>query len=474
MGVGLLRWCGVLAIFLMSSEASAAPTSCAAPPPAVVVKLPPGIRVKLSAASAAIAARPMDAAATGRLGMLLHALEQFEAAAGCYAHARQLAPNTFAWAYMSGVAHAELGAYDAAIAAFRRARDIDDRYLPARLRLADALLATHELDGSESEYRSLLRGYPELALAHYGMARVLRAKGDADGALRENQTAVDLAPEFGAALYALSLAYRDAGQPVFADRYMSAFRRFGTRKPSLPDPVMEDMRSMGGTARELIARAVALGRAGRLDDAIALHLEALAADPDAAQAHVNLISLYARAGQPERAEQHYRDALRLGSDLADAHYNFGVLMASRGRDVDAVAAFTRALEVDPFHARAHNNIAALLAREGKGAEALKHYRQALASDPQYATARFGLGRVLVDLGRPADAVEQFQKLIQLPESADTARNMFALASALYASGNPEKGLEYAEQAARVARQRGQLELFRTIERELVQMHARRR
>jgi superkiller protein 3 len=440
----------------------------------VVAKLPPGTHAKLSAASAAIAARPMDAAAAGRLGMLLHALQQFEAAASCYDRARQLSPRTFAWAYLSGVVHSELGAYEAAAAALRRARDIDAQYLPVRVRLADTLLAGHELDDSESEYRSILSIYPELALAHYGMGRVLKAKGDAGGALHEYQTAVDLAPEFGAAQYALSLAYRDAEQPDAAERHMRAFRRIGTRKPSLPDPLMEDVRSTGGTARELIARAVEAGRAGRLDEAIALHLDAIEADPAAAQAHVNLISLYARTGRPVLAEQHYREALRLGSDLADAHYNYGVLMASGGRRTEAAAAFARALAVDPFHARAHNNLAALLARDAKRAEALEHYRQALASDPQYQTARFGLGRVLVELGRPADAAVEFQKLMDLPESADTARNIFALASALYASGRPDKGIEYAERAARAARRHGQLDLVRTIEQELALMQARRR
>ncbi len=468
-------WCGALLLrAVVSTHATVGPPPCAAVPAVVVAELPPGTRETLAAAVAAAVADPTNASAAGRLGMLLHALEQYEAATRCYDRARQSSPSTFAWAYLSGVAYSQLGSYERAIAAFRRARAIDDTYLPARLRLAEALLAAQELDASEKEYEAVLRSYPELALAHYGMGTVLRAKSDARGARREYQAAVDLAPEFGAAQYALSIAYRDSGQSELALRHMDLFRRVGGGKPSLADPVLEGVRSMGGTARQLIARAVDLERGGRLAEAIALHLEALAADPATAQAHVNLISLYGRAGRPELAEQHYREAVRLGSDLADAHYNFGVLMASRGRDVEAAAAFTRALDVDPFHARAHNNLGALLAREGKWTEALEHYRHALASDPQYATARFGFGRVLVDLGRLADAIEQFQKLIQPPESADTARNMFALASALSATGSAEKAIAYAEQAARVARRHGQLELVRTIERELVSMRAPRR
>lgn len=405
--------------------------------------------------------------------MLLHAYDQYEAAATCYDRARELSPATFAWAYLAGVARSELSAYDKAIPALQRARDLDGSSLAARLRLADVLFGSGDLAGSLAEYRSVLTAYPELALAHYGAGRALYGEGKTTDALQEYHAAVTLAPAFGAAHYALALAYRDEGSPVLATEQLAAFRQVGTRKPVFPDPLMDEVRTLRGTARELIVRAAQMGRAGRLDEAIALHLEALAADPNSAQAHVNLISLYARTGRPELAERHYRDALRLGSSLADAHYNFGVLMASQGRDQDAAWAFQRALDIDPFHARAHNNLGALLARAGNRNEALQHFREALASDPQYTTARFALGRVLVDLGRPADAVEQFKKLAELPENSATPGYMFALAAALYASGSAANGIQRAQEAERGAWRYGQLELARTIARELVLMQAGR-
>jgi Tfp pilus assembly protein PilF len=303
---------------------------------------------------------------------------------------------------------------------------------------------------------------------------VLENQGKKGQAVSAYEAAINFAPEFGPAHYALALAYRDAGRSALAAVQMTIFRQAGTRKPTFPDPLMDDVRSMRSTARDLITRAVESAHAGRLDDAIALHLEALASDPSAAQAHVNLISLYGRSGRAELAEQHYRDALRLGNDLADAHYNFGVLMASQGRATDAASAFQRALEADPFHPRAHNNLGALLAREGKTREALEHYRQALASDPQYAAARVALGRVLVELGRPADAVAEFQRLVNLPESAATPGYTFALASVLYASGHAADAIRYAEEAQRAARRYQQEELARTIARELLLMQGGRR
>ena len=465
----------LLSIVLAVAAADAGQPSvpCEPPSAAVAETLPAPVRKSFSKASAAVAARPNDADAAGRLGMLFHAYDQYEPAVGCYDRAGKLAPTTFAWAYLAGVARSEISQYDDAVSALRHARHLDESSLAARLRLAEVLLASGDLTGGFEEYTSILSTYPELALAHYGIARVLENQGKKGEALRQYEAAINFAPEFGPAHYALALAYRDAGQSALATEQIAIFRQVGTRKPMFPDPLMDEVRSMRGTARDLITRGVEMWRAGRLADAIALHLKALAADPNTAQAHVNLISLYASTGRGEMAEQHYRDALRLGNDLADAHYNFGVLMASQGRAADAASAFQRALEADPFHPRAHNNLGALLAREGKTREALEHYRQALASDPQYAAARFALGRVLVELGRPAEAVAEFQRLVRLPESAATPGYTFALASVLYASGHAAEAIRYAEEAQRAARRYQQEELARTIARELLLMQGGR-
>ena len=464
----------VLAVAAADVDAAQPPVRCEPPSAIVVEALPAPVRTSFSTLSAAVAARPSDADAAGRLGMLFHAYDQYEAAGRCYERAGTLAPTIFAWAYLAAVARSEISQSGATVAALRRARHLDGSSLAARLRLAEALLVSGDLAGSFEEYTSILSTYPELALAHYGIARVLENQGKKRQAVSAYEAAINFAPEFGPAHYALALAYRDAGRSALAVEQMAIFRRVGTRRPGFPDPLMDDVRSMRSTARDLITRAVESAHAGRLDDAIALHLEALASDPRAAQAHVNLISLYGRTGRAELAEQHYRDALLLGSDLADAHYNFGVLMASRGRTADASSAFRRALEVDPFHPRAHNNLGALLAREGRASEALEHYRQALASDPQYAAARFALGRVLVELGRPTDAAAEFQRLVGLPESAATPGYTFALASALYASGSVPEAIRYAEEAQRAAQRYQQEELARSIARELAMMQARRR
>ena len=353
----------------------------------------------------------------------------------CYRIARECAPRSMSWIYLSGVVQAKLGADAVAADFFRESLRLEAGYLPARVRLADSLMRSGALEAGRREYQALVRQFPDLALAHYGLGRVKSVLGDSTGAAAHFQRAVDLEPEFGPAHYSLALAYRHRGSPALVQAHLEAYRQFGTRSPALRDRLLDQIKPLNGTARDLLAEGVRLGEAGRLTEAIAVHLKAVAADPADAQAHVNLISLYGRVGNTGQAASHYRAALGLGGSLADAHYNYGVLLAAGNRYEEAAAAFRLALGVDSFHAPAHNNLAALLARHGRLADAASHYRQALASDPQHRAARFNLGRVLVALDRPLEAVDELRKLSLFPEDADTARYLQALATAYVAAGD---------------------------------------
>ena len=472
-----LRYAAVIACLALGTGMPAAQGSGPQPPalPRLAFdRLPVPVRAALQAAYDAAQTRPGDASAVGHLGMVLHAHEQYSEAEVCYRIARELAPRSMSWIYLSGVVQAELGADRVAVDFFRESLRLEPGYLPARVRLADSLMRSGALEPSRREYEALVRQFPDLALAHYGLGRVKSALADPAGATGHFQRAVDLEPEFGPAHYSLALASRHRGSPALAQAHLQAYRRFGTRSPALRDRLLDQIKPLNGTARELLAEGARLGDAGRLMEAIAAHLKAVAADPADAQAHVNLISLYGRMGNTGQAEKHYRAALGLGSSLADAHYNYGVLLAASNRHEEATAAFRRALGADSFHAPAHNNLAALLARQGRLADAASHYRQALANDPQHRGARFGLGRVLVALHRPLEAVDEFRKLPLFPEDADTARYLQALATAYLAAGDATAASDFGLRALRRAREAQQTELATTIEASLRRIRDLRR
>lgn len=462
-----LSWAVVLSVALDAGLAVAQTPRSDPPslPQLTFDALPPSVRGGLEEAFKAARADPRDPSALGRLGMILHAYEQYRSAQLCYRRARELAPRSMTWTYFSAIVAAELGENSEASALFRRVLELDPDYWPARLRLADTLMSAGDLDRSQAEYEGLVRDFPELALAHYGLGRLLANRRQGSVAIEHYQRAVDLEPQFGPAHYALALACRDQGDDDRAKAHLDAYRQFGMRRPLPADRLLDQISAQKGTARDLLAEGARLGRAGLLQEAIAVHLKAIAADPADAQAHVNLISLYGRTGQTNKAEEHYRDALAAGGSLAEAHYNYGVLLASGGRHDAAAEAFRQALGVDPFHAQAHNNLAALLAGEGKLDAAAVHYRQALANDPQHRGARVNLGRVLLALGQPREAVEQLQKAL-LPEDGDTPRYMYALSTAYLVAGDAAEAGRYAAQALQRAREHGQTDLAASIEQSL--------
>jgi protein O-GlcNAc transferase len=458
-------------------------TSCLAAPAAAarqrsalpelrIEDLPKAVRIELQEAYDRARNDPNDAAAVGRLGMLLQAHGQHRSAQSSYEFAAALQPRVLSWTYLLGVETATLGEYSAAARNFRAALTLDPEYLPARIRLAEVLMAAGELDPSLAEYTSLARDAPDLAIVQYGLGRLAVLRGDTKAAVGHFRSAVDVAPQFGTAHYALALAYRDAGQEQLSEKHAAEFRRWGVRRPVLPDPILESVASLRNTARTLLGTASDLASKGRLQEAIDLHLRALAADPTVAQAHVNLISLHGRLGQIAEAESHYRAALSLGDSTADAHYNYGVLLASGGRPHDAVETFRKALDVNPFHAQAHNNLATLLAASGSLEEAVSHYRQAIANDPMHRSARFHLVLALLNLGRLADATDQSERLSR-SEGAGSARLWFTLAKAWSRVNDGSRARDCAEEALRQAKAAGHTELAAEIERNLAGMRAAR-
>jgi len=82
----------------------------------------------------------------GSLARLLHAWEQWDSAHEAYAHAASLAPGTFEWQYLDACVLDRLARPADAAARLREALKLRPDYLPARVKLADALLSAGALE----------------------------------------------------------------------------------------------------------------------------------------------------------------------------------------------------------------------------------------------------------------------------------------------------------------------------------------
>lgn len=410
--------------------------------------------------------------------MTLHAWEQWEPAHAAYQRAIGLSlsregrrEHAWRWKYLDAVVLQRLARpNDAAevlgAGAAPGTADVIG-YLPAKVKLAEALFDNGDVEKSARLYGELVKEPAAEPIAEFGLGRVAAAAGRHEEAARHFARAIALFPEFGAAHYALARSARALGKIDESQRALERHQQYGARWPAVDDPLLAEIAAIRTDARASLQRGMKLAEAGDLAGAIASHEAALTASSGSlvAQAHVELIPLYGQSKNWGKAEEHYRAAVALGSDLEAAHYNYGVLLGLQDRRAEAAATYRLALDVNPLNPQARNNLGQILERDRKFDDAAAEYRQVVEVMPTFRLARFNLGRMLIVLGRPRDAVVQLERLTE-PRDAEAPRYLFALATAKIHAGQRDDGVKWANEAKRLAVEHGQQDLAAAIDRDL--------
>jgi tetratricopeptide (TPR) repeat protein len=434
---------------------------------------PEAAREAIGRAYAATTARPLDVEAVATLAKTLHAWEQWEGADQAYRRCQELAKSSAAAAgadchHLDAIVLRRLARFDEAAEHFNHASNARPDDLAARVGLAETLFEAGHLQESQRAFMQLTSEPRAEPSAELWLGRIDTAAGRHDRAVAHFERAIALAPEFGAAYYALALSYRALGRSADAERAMTQHGRYGARWPAVEDPLRDAVLALRDDGAAILRRGVALSVAGDVTGAIAAHEAALARDPSLAQAHVNLVSLYGRAGDYAKAEAHYQAAVAAGADLTDAHYDYGVILALQEKWDVAADAYRQALALNPAHVQAHNNLGQVLERQQKFAAAADEYRLALQAQPTFRLARFNYGRMLMALGRNDDAVAELAKLVE-PVDADTPRYVFALSAAHLRAGRKDDAIKWALEARRLAVAQGQQALVAIIDRDLARV-----
>lgn len=425
----------------------------------------PAVRQQVQQAYAAARANPKNAEASGKLGMVLDAYEQYGSAAVCYRRAHLLDPGSFKWLFYFGRLQAIQGLHQDAVLTLSEALRKRPDDLPAQLTLADSLLAIGKWEEGREIYQAISKAHPDSAEAHYGLGRVYAARGDLTAAAAAYVKSCELFPPYGPAHYALALVYRKLGQQTKSRQQFSLYEQNKEAVPPVSDPLRSEVIKLNLGSVAHIRRGTDLEQAGKFAEAVAEQKEALRVDPDAVQAHIKLIALYGRLGQYDQAVAHYRAALDLDRDQADAHYNYGVLLLKQSKPQDAEKAFQQALQINPYYAEAHNNLGSLYEQQGRLDEALQQFTEAVQNRPNYQLAHFHIGRILANQGKYDEAIQHFLKTL-MPEDENTPRYLYALAGTYARAGDLPTALKYARTAREQAAARGQAQLLTSIDRDL--------
>jgi len=420
-------------------------------------------RVVEDALEAAQAA-PNNPSTVARLGMVLHAYDKVEAAARCYERALDLKQDQVAWLYYLGLIRAGLGQHDEALDALNQAVRLDPSSAPARLKLADVLLDTGEVEQSRTLYAELTRENQNFAQAAYGLGRSLAELGQPAAAVKQLTRTIELAPEYGSAHYALGLAYRDLGDEAAARRHVAESERTAGRQPPIDDPLMRDVNALQTDPRSRELQAYHLQVEGKLSESIERYTQALASDPDLMKAHLNLISLYTRTGNLEQAERHYRRLMSLNPNVANAHYNYAALKNQMGEGTESEAALLRALEISPAHYDARFSLAALYEAQERSGDAIREYELALTHQPTGVGAHIRLGRLLLRQGEVTRGLASIEAGLT-PESPETPGFMYELAVVHTQLGHGEEAARWFGRAHQLAVSYDLQDLVAAIERE---------
>jgi predicted O-linked N-acetylglucosamine transferase (SPINDLY family) len=176
--------------------------------------------------------------------------------------------------------------------------------------------------------------------------------------------------------------------------------------------------SAGGRPEQRLAAAMAHHRAGRLVEAERLYRLACDDNPKNARAFHLWGVVTHQLGRPDAASL-VAQAVALDPDFAEAHNDRGVILAADGSLTEAVASFERAVRLNAGYHEARNNLARGLRSLGRFDEALVQFKQVLKGAPASPTAHFNLASVLELSGRKPDAERHFRSAISLrPDFVD--------------------------------------------------------
>ncbi len=250
--------------------------------------------------------------------------------------------------------------------------------------------------------------------AHFQLAGVLLAKGQAVDSVPHYQRAIELKPDYVEARHNLGSALLRAG------RVMDGI------------VALEGALRLHPTADTHFLLATALAQIGRIDDALAQYDAALRLQPGYVEALNNRGNLRLQKGAAAAALADYETAVRTDPSQVDAHLNAAVALLELHRPAEAIAHCEAAIRLRPDYGTAHWKFGDTLLELNRPAPAVDRYREAVRLDPSLLYAHANLGRALAATGRLPDALVAYERALQLAPDWAQARHHYALA--LEASG----------------------------------------
>lgn len=230
-------------------------------------------------------------------------------------------------------------------------------------------------------------------------------------------------------LLAILLAGHAASQMISRVRAVGPRRIAGTLATLAALIVLCNTHLAGVRQVDAANDAVVLGNAwqrmGRMDDAVVSYRQAVALDPDRAEAHHNLGLALLRLGRAEEALAALRRAATLAGDRPAIHNSLGTAFEGIGQADSARQEYETALHLLPDYYLAHVNLSRLALRQQDFGRAAAHARSAASLRPAVVQAHCLLAVALLASGDRAGSDQALAALARLEAGAQEPRLRFA-------------------------------------------------
>ncbi len=383
--------------------------------------------------------------AWGQLGRAYHAYEFYEAARASYSNASRLEPEVFAWPYSLALLERDQGKFQAAVEHFREALALDPDSAVAQLHLGEALIELNDPAGAEPPLAAAGREPGLAAAALAAQARGALNLGDSELAVDLLQRALQEQPDASALRHSLAAALRQLGDDEGASKEQS---RAGARSPFYPDPLANRISDLEATSGALVRQGARALAEDRPEEAVERYRQAVAADPDDAEARRQLALALHASGELDRAVAEIRVAAGASPASLPVHFDLANLLLAQGHSDQAIEAFERCLELDGDHLPARFNLANVLLGRGRLAEALVHLEKAVASDPTDLRAAYLRAMAKDGLGRGEEAIAELEGVVAADPSLVSAQ--LGLAGILERQGSTNRAAQRYELTLSVA------------------------
>ena len=384
----------------------------------------------LAAAARAVRLDPSRAESHQRLASLYAAGGRLHEARAALINALSLRADVAAWHVQMAEICQQLGMPDAARSAYARAVEL----APAETGYLYAYASLLARQGRPAEARAALEQAlqrdPDRGAWHYELGRLHEHLGAQEAALEHYAAAVQRAPEEPAHWHALALAQHRRGERAIAlETLERALERFGD-VPELhaaAGRMLSEQAASGlaawhfGIAAEgapdVAEHWVRLGCArlelGDTEGARDALEQALARDPDAAEAHAALARIFAQAGDGRATLLHSQRAAELAPTEPAYQLQLAEAYEYLRRFDEAYQALARAVALLPEEPEVLARYGELALTVGFHREALDAFERAIEQRPDEPRYYYLAGKAHRRLKHYSRAIERFRRAIRL-------------------------------------------------------------